>query len=329
MTPWAAVPAPEPRPVVAAFDVDGTLTTRDCVVPFLRRVAGTGRARRRPRSRRRSRRPGRWRGATATRSRRIVGAVAFAGRPVADVEASGREFAAYVQHACLRPDTLDRLPGTAAQGHHVVLVSASFGVYLRPLAEALGVDGVVATELDGRGRPLHGRPRRRQLPRHREGRPPARLARRAPRRSRGGRAVGVRRLAGRPRAARRRRPRRCGPTASPDRGARGGRRERRRRAAAIGPTQAVGQEHPRVRRARRGRRARRAGASLGRTVLAFVAFCLAASGIYFWNDALDVDADRTHPTKQHRPIAAGIVPVRHRARWSARCCRSSPSAWPR
>ena len=28
------------RPVVAAFDVDGTLTTRDCVTPFLRRLAG-------------------------------------------------------------------------------------------------------------------------------------------------------------------------------------------------------------------------------------------------------------------------------------------------
>ena len=28
-------------PVVAAFDVDGTLTVRDCVVPFLRHVAGT------------------------------------------------------------------------------------------------------------------------------------------------------------------------------------------------------------------------------------------------------------------------------------------------
>jgi decaprenyl-phosphate phosphoribosyltransferase len=49
---------------------------------------------------------------------------------------------------------------------------------------------------------------------------------------------------------------------------------------------------------------------LGRTVLAFIAFCLAASGIYLWNDALDVEADRAHPTKQHRPIAAGIVPVR-------------------
>jgi phosphatidylglycerophosphatase C len=28
---------------IAAFDLDGTLTTRDCVVPFLREVAGTGR----------------------------------------------------------------------------------------------------------------------------------------------------------------------------------------------------------------------------------------------------------------------------------------------
>ena len=26
--------------VVAAFDLDGTITARDCVVPFLRRVAG-------------------------------------------------------------------------------------------------------------------------------------------------------------------------------------------------------------------------------------------------------------------------------------------------
>ena len=39
---WQDVAAvPEEQPVVAAFDVDGTLTTRDCVVPFLRHVAGT------------------------------------------------------------------------------------------------------------------------------------------------------------------------------------------------------------------------------------------------------------------------------------------------
>lgn len=47
----------------------------------------------------------------------------------------------------------------------------------------------------------------------------------------------------------------------------------------------------------------------GKALLAFVAFCLAASGIYLWNDALDVDADRQHPTKRFRPIAAGLVPV--------------------
>lgn len=44
-------------------------------------------------------------------------------------------------------------------------------------------------------------------------------------------------------------------------------------------------------------------------LVAFVAFCLAASAIYFINDAKDVEADRAHPTKRNRPIAAGIVPV--------------------
>ncbi|MBP2321643.1 decaprenyl-phosphate phosphoribosyltransferase [Kibdelosporangium banguiense] len=44
--------------------------------------------------------------------------------------------------------------------------------------------------------------------------------------------------------------------------------------------------------------------------IAFVAFCMAASAVYFVNDAIDVEADRAHPTKRNRPIAAGIVPVK-------------------
>ena len=44
--------------------------------------------------------------------------------------------------------------------------------------------------------------------------------------------------------------------------------------------------------------------------LAVVAFCLVSSGTYFINDARDADADRRHPTKRERPVAAGIVPVR-------------------
>ncbi|MFL6126499.1 decaprenyl-phosphate phosphoribosyltransferase [Actinophytocola sp.] len=43
--------------------------------------------------------------------------------------------------------------------------------------------------------------------------------------------------------------------------------------------------------------------------IAFVAFCLVASAVYLINDAIDVEADRAHPTKRNRPIAAGIVPV--------------------
>src|SRR6185312_5357926 len=45
-------------------------------------------------------------------------------------------------------------------------------------------------------------------------------------------------------------------------------------------------------------------------LIAFVAFSLAASGIYLVNDAKDVAADRAHPTKRFRPIAAGVVSPR-------------------
>jgi decaprenyl-phosphate phosphoribosyltransferase len=48
---------------------------------------------------------------------------------------------------------------------------------------------------------------------------------------------------------------------------------------------------------------------LARTLVAFACFCVAASGTYFLNDAADVETDRRHPTKRHRPVAAGVVPV--------------------
>jgi decaprenyl-phosphate phosphoribosyltransferase len=40
---------------------------------------------------------------------------------------------------------------------------------------------------------------------------------------------------------------------------------------------------------------------------AFVAFCMAASATYLVNDVRDVEADRRHPVKRSRPIAAGVV----------------------
>jgi decaprenyl-phosphate phosphoribosyltransferase len=49
---------------------------------------------------------------------------------------------------------------------------------------------------------------------------------------------------------------------------------------------------------------------LGPTVLAFLAFCAASSAMYLVNDCADVEADRLHPRKQSRPIAAGELSVR-------------------
>lgn len=45
---------------------------------------------------------------------------------------------------------------------------------------------------------------------------------------------------------------------------------------------------------------------------AFGAFCLIASATYLFNDLVDKEADRAHPTKRHRPVAAGTI-----APWSA------------
>ncbi len=45
------------------------------------------------------------------------------------------------------------------------------------------------------------------------------------------------------------------------------------------------------------------------TLGAFACFCGAASATYLLNDAVDVEADRRHPVKRHRPIAAGLVPL--------------------
>jgi len=50
--------------------------------------------------------------------------------------------------------------------------------------------------------------------------------------------------------------------------------------------------------------------ALADALVAFVAFCLAASGTYYVNDARDVKADREHDRKRLRPVAAGVVPVR-------------------
>lgn len=131
---------------VAAFDVDGTLTTRDCVVPFLREVAGTwglvGGLLRHPlrlfeRALRRDRDGLKAMAATAV----------FAGRNEDEVRRLGTDFARRVHAGWMRQDTVRQLDRHREAGDLVVLVSASFELYLVPLARLIGVDHVLGTRL--------------------------------------------------------------------------------------------------------------------------------------------------------------------------------------
>jgi len=135
----AAPGATAGHPGVAAFDFDGTLARRDTLVPFLRHacgiprvVAATARAALRARD----------------RDTLKVGAIGhlFRGRTAADVDALGR---AYVPRLVelVRPEMVERVRWHRAEGHAVVIVSASLGVYLRPLADRLRLDAALAVEL--------------------------------------------------------------------------------------------------------------------------------------------------------------------------------------
>jgi phosphatidylglycerophosphatase C len=123
---------------VAAFDFDGTLTRRDTLVPFLRRSRGH------------------WaivRAAVAARSARgrdafkvaLVGRL-FRGWPAVRLDELGRAYVPTLL-AALRAESRERLEWHRRRGHAVVIVSASLGAYLRPLADRLGIDDALAVEL--------------------------------------------------------------------------------------------------------------------------------------------------------------------------------------
>ena len=129
------------RPGVAAFDFDGTLARRDTLVPFLRRACGTHRV------------------AAAAglaalgRSRRerdllkvAVLARLFRGMPAERLDALGRGYVPTLV-GLLRPEMVERVRWHRDHGHAVVIVSASLGAYLRPLAEHLELDAALAVEL--------------------------------------------------------------------------------------------------------------------------------------------------------------------------------------
>lgn len=134
---------------VAAFDVDGTLTRRDTLLPFLQRLCGTQRL---------AMALGR-NGLSLARmsigraDREAVKVAVLlpllAGRRLDEVAAAGEAYARHlVDHDRLRPEMMARVEEHRARGDRLVMVSASPEVYLGPLGDLLGFDAVLGTRLD-------------------------------------------------------------------------------------------------------------------------------------------------------------------------------------
>jgi phosphatidylglycerophosphatase C len=148
-----------PERPLAAFDLDGTLTRRDTLMPFLQRTIGRNRTYRSllasslPLARAAA-----LGGPHRDRAKAVLLQRVFGGLPLADLQAAAESFADYVVSEALRRDVRSRVDWHRDQGHELVLVSASPELYVSPIGRRLGFDAVLATrlEVDADGR-LTGR----------------------------------------------------------------------------------------------------------------------------------------------------------------------------
>jgi phosphatidylglycerophosphatase C len=158
MTTESTVPTAAPQRWVAVFDLDGTLSWRDTLLPFL-----TSFLRRHPwRMLRLWRLPfaslsfvvgNRDRGLLKSRVIQIV--MGGASRSVVDADAAGFVDALKRRHR-LRPAALAMLEAHRAAGDHLVLLSASPDLYVPRIGDSLGFERTLCTELEWEGERLVG-----------------------------------------------------------------------------------------------------------------------------------------------------------------------------
>lgn len=299
----ARLAAAPQRPVLAVFDLDGTLTRGDTLFAFLRFVCGARRfLLRLPLAV-----PALVAGALGllarSRAKEAVLVVFLRGMPRFDLALRGNAFAREVLPGMLRPQAMEKLAWHRAAGHVCVLLSASPDVYVEPFGHAAGFDEVLATRLQydaagtatGRieGANCRGEAKLRRLEErfgpleelslHGYGDSPADryfLERCEQAHYRPFRGSEPRRWLSRPLAfLRLMRPHQWVKNAF----------------VFIGVIFGHAWSAP---------------ALVAAAVLAAAAFSLASSAIYIVNDYADRERDRLHPKKRHRPLASGEVGVR-------------------
>ena len=133
--------------VVALFDFDGTITTRDSLLPFLWQLFG----------------PVKLAGFALLMSPLLLGYLLrlipngvakekllgrmLGGMPMNQLKSEAERFARDTLPHLVRPESAERIAWHLGQGHRVIIVSASLELYLKPWADALGIDEVLATRL--------------------------------------------------------------------------------------------------------------------------------------------------------------------------------------
>jgi phosphatidylglycerophosphatase C len=136
------------QPTVAAFDLDGTLTSGGSVLGFLVAVRGYPQvtvavARALPKLVRGAL----FGGSAADDAKEQLFIRLLAGLRADEVAERATEFAAQHLRRRLRPEVQARVEWHRAQGHRLIIVSASPEYYVAPCAGLLGMDGAIGTRL--------------------------------------------------------------------------------------------------------------------------------------------------------------------------------------
>ena len=135
------------KKVIAAFDFDGTITTKDTFLPFLLSAFGA---------------PKVWFAlailalpglmvwigkSTRDHFKVLLIRKLFTGSSVKYLKTTGVAHAAQIASLC-RPSALERINWHKDQGHRLVMVSASLNFYLDPIAKQLGFEDLLCTEVE-------------------------------------------------------------------------------------------------------------------------------------------------------------------------------------